>query len=215
MFSVALEKKWIIYSKNEPGLRAVILLGDADKSGNADQSSHTDHWQPVVKIGLETSGGLDWDAYVRQGKKLFAEFCRIRRPGRPVGTGRPLKPADEGAEAHEFDLRHFYDKLDAAGFTEMERETLMTYFQVGSQVRASKILKITPPALFKRLNRLDAKFKKAFGEHIPRRFSNRHITDTGERRNRKRTFDGSKNYFTPKEPPDPFEDIRFKNEPAE
>ena len=181
----SLEKKWIIYNRNRPTLHAVMLLGDVEPSD-------ADRWQPVVKISLETTAALDWGAYVREGKRLFAEFCKIRLPGRPPGPGKPLRrPGDEFGDDALADLVHLWNTLQEAGcFTNRELIILTTFFDQRSQKKTAEILGISKSAVSQALRRMDARYKEIFGKPIPRRFSNRHVTGSGQRHNG-RVYDSS------------------------
>lgn len=154
------EKKWIIYNKNRPS-RAVLLL-DVD-------GSSSDLW-PIRKISLEATAVFDWNGFARDGKRLFAEFCRIRLRGRPRRTGKPFWRLDNRrADDIWDDLIHVQNKLRAAKFTDTEINTYTIYLDEGkNKKQTAKRLGVSPSAINQRLKRMEERCKKRTGLSLAR-----------------------------------------------
>jgi hypothetical protein len=76
-------KKYVIYDRSKPYIRAVVLLGDiAEKEGEKTQ--------PIVSRRLEWDGPQG-KTEIKRALGLLDEIARIERRGRPRGTGHPKR----------------------------------------------------------------------------------------------------------------------------
>lgn len=142
-------RKYVIYDRSRPCIRAVLLLGDVLRFGSEEG-------QPIVSRRLEWDRDLT-KAEMRKALGLLDEVAMIERRGRPRGCSHPKrKPPSLDASAPATKLSNILERH----LTREQVKTVFLYLKLGNQAKVAQQLGITPQAVNKRLNAVGGKLSK-------------------------------------------------------
>jgi hypothetical protein len=148
-YSFDVIRKYVVYDRTRPDIRAVLLVDKAREKGGG-----------IINAILGRR--LEWDgpqgkAEIKKALGLVDEIARIERRGRPHGTCHPKRKPSYA----DVDIQ-FYDRLKEAKCTAMEIKTWFLFWEHRFQVKAAKELRISPQLFNKRIKLVESKVQKRF-----------------------------------------------------
>jgi hypothetical protein len=152
-------KKIVAYSRAEPRLRLVLLLGDVFECDGQKR-------QPILQTRIERDRGIDPKQSRSLEEHLWSEICRVERRGRPRGTGRPKRKPYErlGINAE------MYLSLEKLGLTNSEIQVFGSWSQGTPQNVIARQRHVSPSAISQTLVRAQNKIRKVNPKFSFRKF---------------------------------------------
>ena len=147
-FSFDAIRKYVVYDKTIPEIRAVLLVDKVmEKDGEVIP--------PILGRRLEWDGPQG-KAAIKKALGLVDEIARVERRGRPRGSGRPkLKLAYTDGD------KQLYNRLKKAKCTYVQIKTVFSLARHDNiQVKAAKELGISPQAVSKRIKVIKSKVRR-------------------------------------------------------
>jgi hypothetical protein len=148
-YSFNVIRKYVVYDRTSPQIRAVLLVDKPRKKDGEDL-------QPILGRRLEWDGPLG-KAEVKKALGLVDEIARIERRGRPRGTGHPKQTRLElRADSSQ---KHFWDTLTRSGLSDKDIKLVQVRLAHKTEVEAAGKLGISPQAVNQKLKAIDAKLR--------------------------------------------------------